>query len=242
MCDIPEQSVDAVICDPPYGTTQCKWDLALDLDRFWHALERVIKPDGVILIFAAQPFTSKLILSRPELYRHLWYWKKEKGTNFFRTRYQPLRIIEEIAVFAPSMRYTYNPQLVPLVKPYRHTMPLKHSAITGDGLISTRQNATEREYKTYTHSQPCNLLSFPRENANKGLVPTQKPVALMEYLIQTYTTAGQVVLDPTLGSGSTGVAAVRLGRRFVGIELNEKHFAVAQRRIAAEGIITFPHF
>lgn len=239
MQAIPDRSIDAIINDPPYGTTNCSWDMALDLERYWQQMERVIKPTGVILLFAAQPFTSTLIVSRPHLYRHLWYWKKEKGTNFFRTKYQPLRIIEEIVVFAPSMGYAYNPQLVPLDKPYRHTMPLRHSAITGSGEISANQTAEQREYKVYTHAQPTNLLSFPRDNANKGLLPTQKPVALMEYLVRTYTHPGQTVLDPTMGSGSTGVAAVKLGRQFLGIELDSKHFGKAQRRVTAEGVITF---
>jgi len=199
----------------------------------------VLKPTGVVLIFAAQPFTSKLILSRPKLFRHIWYWQKEKGTNFFRTRYQPLRIIEEIAVFAPSMGYTYNPQLVPLAKPYRHTMPLRHSAITGEGAIDARQTASQREYKTYTHGQPTNLLRVPRDNANKGLLPTQKPAALLNYLMKTYSNPGDTVCDPTMGTGSCGIAAVQLARKFVGMELNPQHFDVAAKRIAAEGQITF---
>jgi site-specific DNA-methyltransferase (adenine-specific) len=239
MQRIPDRSIDAVITDPPYGTTQCSWDMALDLDLYWAQIERVIKPTGVILIFAAQPFTSRLILSRPELYRHLWYWQKEKGTNFFRTRFQPLRLIEEIIVFAPSMKYTYNPQLVPLDRPYRHTMPLKHSSITGTGEISHSQSAEMRDYKTYTHAQPTNLLAFARENANRGFVPTQKPVALMDYLVRTYTAPGQRVLDPTMGAGSTGVACLQLDREFHGIELSAETFEIAKRRLSTASIITF---
>ena len=239
MQQIPDHSIDAIITDPPYGTTQCAWDIALDLERYWQQMERVIRPDGVILMFAAQPFTSHLILSRPALYRHLWYWEKEKGTNFFRTGFQPLRIIEEIVVFAPSMGYTYTPQMVPLEKPYRHTMPLRHSAITGDGHISSRQTVEQREYKTYTHAHPINLLKFPRENGNKGLVPTQKPVALVEYLMRTYTAPGQVVLDPTMGSGTTGVACANLGRDFLGIEQVDETFAIARKRLSAPSLITY---
>lgn len=236
---IPDHSVDTIICDPPYGTTQCAWDLALDLAAFWTELLRVLKPTGAILMFAAQPFTSVLIQSKADLYRFLYYWQKEKGTNFFRTKYQPLRLIEEIVVFSHGAKYTYHPQMVPLAKPYTHTMPLRHSAITGKGAISD-QTAEQREYRTYTHAHPTNLLQFPRDNANKGLVPTQKPVALLEYLVRTFSDAGDVILDPTMGAGTTGVAAIHLSRNFIGLELNPAHYALAKRRIEAEDIIRLP--
>jgi site-specific DNA-methyltransferase (adenine-specific) len=234
MSEIGDQTIDAVICDPPFALTQCEWDSLIDLPSLWRQFERILKPTGVILMFCAQPFTSHLITSKPELYRYLWYWAKEKGTNFFRTGRQPLRVVEEIVVFAFGASYTYHPQMVPLDKPYRHTMPLRHSAITGRGEINTRaQSAEAREYKEYTHRHPTNLLHFARDNGNKSLVPTQKPVALLEYLIQTYTNEGDLILDPTMGSGTTGLAAKRLGRRFIGMEINPEHFAIAEQRIAA---------
>lgn len=229
--EIPTASVDCIICDLPYGTTQCSWDVALDMDKLWAQYFRVTKPDAPILLFSAQPFTSKIIMSNPELYRYLWYWEKEKGTNFFRTGNQPLRVIEEICVFSKTSSYTYNAQMIPLEKPYKHTMPLKHSAITGEGAIATSQTATEREYKTYTHAHPKNILRFARDNGNKGKVPTQKPVALLEYLIRTYSNPGDIILDNTMGSGTAGVAAKKLGRGFIGMEMNEKHFRIAQARI-----------
>lgn len=232
--DVPDCTIDAIICDLPYGTTQCKWDVALDFDALWAQYERVAKPKAPILLFSAQPFTSKLIMSRIEQYRYLWYWEKEKGTNFFRTGNQPLRVIEEICVFSMENGYTYNPQMAPLDKPYRHTMPLKHSAITGTGVISGNQTPEERQYKTYTHSHPKNLVKFPRDNGNKSLVPTQKPVALLEYLVRTYTNPGDVVLDNTMGSGTTGVACKRLDRSFIGMEMSERHFAIARERIERE--------
>ena len=231
---LPDASIDAIICDLPYGTTQCKWDIALDFDALWAQYMRVAKLDAPIVLFSAQPFTSKLIMSRIEDYRYLWYWQKEKGTNFFRTGNQPLRVIEEICVFSRTSQYTYNAQMVPLDKPYRHTMPLKHSAITGRGEISANQTAEKREYKEYTHSHPKNVLSFSRDNGNKSLVPTQKPVALLEYLIRTYTNPGDVVLDNTMGSGTCGVACKRLGRSFIGMERDPKHFQIAKDRIERE--------
>jgi site-specific DNA-methyltransferase (adenine-specific) len=229
---LPDQSVDAIICDLPYGTTQCAWDIALDFEALWAQYMRVAKPKAPIVLFSAQPFTSKLIMSRIEQYRYLWYWEKEKGTNFFRTGNQPLRVIEEICEFSKENGYTYNAQMIPLAKPYRHTMPLKHSAITGKGQISATNSAEKREYKTYTHSQPKNLVKFARDNGNKSLVPTQKPVALLDYLVRTYTNEGDTVLDNTMGSGTCGVSCKRLGRSFIGMEMNEKHFAIAQDRVA----------
>jgi DNA modification methylase len=229
---ISDSSVDAIIHDPPYGTTQCNWDVALNLDRLWAQFKRIIKPTGVILIFAAQPFTSRLIISQPELYRYIWYWEKEKGTNFFRTGFQPLRVIEEIVVFSPGANYTYHPQMVLLNKPYTHTMPLQHSAITGSGRISVGQTEDDREYKTYTHSHPTNLLKFARPAVQK--VPTQKPIDLLKYMIRTYTNSGDLVLDPTMGSGSCGGACAHLQRQFHGIEIDRQHFDLARQYIELE--------
>jgi DNA modification methylase len=238
MAEMADHSVDAIICDLPYGTTQCKWDLVIDSDLLWAQYLRIAKPDAPIVLFSAQPFTSKLILSQPDLYRYVWYWEKEKGTNFFRTGNQPLRVIEEICVFAKTSKYTYNAQMIPLDKPYRHTMPLKHSAITGKGTISAANTKEQREYKTYTHAHPKNILKFSRDNGNKGQVPTQKPIALMEYLVLTYTNSGDVVLDNTMGSGTTGVACKKLGRGFVGMEMDTKHFDIAKARIETTAILS----
>ena len=186
---IPSSTIDAIITDPPYGTTLATWDIALDMKAIWPEYLRVLKPEGVILIFSAQPFTSKLIMSYPDLYRYIWYWEKERGTNFLNVSRQPLRVIEEICVFAPTSSYAYNPQMVPLDKPYRHTMPIKKSALTNGMATERSQTSEEREYKTYTHSHPKNVLKFARDNAGKQLVTTQKPIALMEYLVRTAQTA-----------------------------------------------------
>ena len=243
MKTLENESVDAIICDLPYGTTNCAWDIAIDLNELWEQYKRIAKTTAPIILFSAQPFTSKLIASNLDMYRYLWYWEKEKGTNFFRTGNQPLRVIEEISVFCKTSNYTYNPQLIPLDKPYTHTMPLKHSAITGKGEISSKQTTENREYKTYTHSQPKNILKFSRDNGNKSLVPTQKPVALLEYLIKTYTNEGDTVLDNTMGSGTCGVAAKKLDRNFIGIELSEKHYNIAKDRIENEPLpINDPNF
>lgn len=229
---IPDNSIDSIICDLPFGTTNCAWDEAIPFDRLWPEFKRVTKKNSPIVLFAAQPFTSVMIMSNLPAYRCHWYWEKEKGTNFFKTKQQPLRVIEDICVFSYSGTYTYNAQMVPLDKPYRHTLPLKHSAITGRGEI--QPTSTERQYKEYTHSHPKNVLQYARDNGNKGLVPTQKPVALMEYLVRTYSNPGDVILDATIGSGTTGVAAKRLGRSFIGIERDPEHFEIARQRIEDE--------
>ena len=231
---IPNDSIDAVICDPPFGTTQCQWDIALDMQIIWAEYRRILRPHGVILLFAAQPFTSVLIMSNPKLFRYVWYWEKEKGTGFLNVRNQPLRVIEEVCVFAKTAQFTYHPQMVPLDKPYRHTMPMVKSEIAGHFQTETSQTVEHRQYRTYTHGHPKNLLRFSRDNANKGLVPTQKPVALLEYLVRTYTDEGHAVLDNTMGSGTCGVACKRLNRHFVGMESDLGHFQLAKTRIEAE--------
>jgi site-specific DNA-methyltransferase (adenine-specific) len=230
---ITSSSIDAVICDPPYGTTQCSWDVALDMPLIWAEYTRVLRPNGVVLLFATQPFTSALIMSNQKQFRYLWYWAKEKGTGFLNVRNQPLRVIEEVCVFSPSPKFTYNPQMVPLDKPYRHTMPMIKSDIAGH-FQTESQDAEQRLYKTYTHGHPKNLLRYSRDKANKSLVPTQKPLALLEYLVRTYTNEDDTVLDNTMGSGTCGVACTRLNRHFIGIEADPDHFQIAAARINAE--------
>lgn len=181
-------------------------------------------------MFSAQPFTSRLIMSQPDLFRYVWYWEKEKGTNFLSTGYQPLRVIEEICVFSRNTRFAYNAQMIPLEKPYTHTMPIKKSAVAGR-MKTQAQDASRREYKTYTHSHPKNLIKFARDLGNKTGVATQKPLQLMEYLVRTYSHPGQTILDNTMGSGTTGVAAKSLGRNFIGMEMDEAHFQIAKNRI-----------
>ncbi len=228
LATLPDNTFDSIIVDLPFGTTNCEWDQVIPFTDLWPTYKRLAKPGCPIVLFAAQPFTSVMITSNLPAYKCHWYWEKEKGTNFFKTAQQPLRVIEDICVFSYENSYTYNPQMVPLDKPYTHTLPLKHSAITGKGVI---KQTAEREYRTYTHAHPKNVLKFARDNGNKGKVPTQKPLALMEYLVATYSNPGDLILDNTMGSGTTCVAAKRLGRRYVGIERDPAHFEIARSRI-----------
>lgn len=223
---VPENSVDLVLADLPYGITSAKWDCELPLDVLWDHYERVAKPNAAIVLFSAQPFTSKLIMSKVNWFKYCWYWEKEKGTGFLNAKNQPLRCIEEICVFYKK-KGIYNPQMVPLDKPYRHKLPTSKSETIND--VSSFNE--EKKYKVYTHSYPKNILKYARDNANKGSHSTQKPVALVEYLVETYSTEGDLVLDNTMGSGTAGVACKRLGRSFIGMELDDKMFKIAQDRI-----------
>ncbi len=225
---LESNSVDAIITDLPYGTTNCKWDSAIPLSPLWEQYERIIKDDKPIVLFSAQPFTTTLITSNVRKFKYCWYWVKEKGTGFLNAKKQPMRVVEEICVFYDKL-HTYNPQMIPLEKPYKHTLPIKKSDINKGGIKSMAKE--EREYVTYTHTFPKNTLFYPRDKANKGLVPTQKPVGLLEYLVKTYTNENDVVLDSCMGSGTTGIACLNLNRRFVGIELDKEHFAIAKDRL-----------
>lgn len=225
MPKMPDKCVDCVIADLPYGITKAKWDCELPLDKLWPEYRRLCR--GPILLFASQPFTAKLISSNIEWFKYCWYWEKEKGTGFLNAQRQPLRCIEEICVFYDQGTNKYNPQMIPLEKPYRHKMPTKPSE-TIDVVKSFNEGL---QYKEYTHSYPKNLLKYPRDNSNQGVHSTQKPVALMEYLIMTHTDAEDIILDNTMGSGTTCVAAKKLGRGYIGIEIDPLMFEVARKRV-----------
>ena len=209
----------------PYGTTECKWDKIIPFAPLWEQYERILKENGAAVLFAAQPFTTKLIHSNFKNFRYLWYWKKNNVTGFTYARYQPMRCIEDIAVFYRK-KPTYNPQgLVELKKP-RELKTKKSDLYTLRG----KEGATQK-FTNY----PRHLLEFSNGSTSgkNRLHPTQKPVALLEYLIKTYTNEGETVLDNCMGSGSTGVACVNTGRRFIGIELDKNYFDIAAQRIAA---------
>ena len=244
MKTIPDGSVDAIITDPPYGTTACKWDSIIDLDLMWKELNRIVKPNGSKVIFAQQPFTSILVVSNIKQYRHKWNWVKDKSANFMVAKAQPLKYCEEIIVFnsngylqhhnATKKCATYNPQMRDgkgSTRKYTendrkgHLLELNH-----------RDNATPVISYGNSHKQRYpkdNLEQFSTVHKNR-LHPTQKPILLMEYLIKTYTNENETVLDFTMGSGSTGVACVNTNRNFIGIEQDDKYFDIATERINKE--------
>lgn len=209
----------------PYGTTDCEWDNIIPFSPLWEEYNRVLKPNGAAVLFAAQPFTTKLINSNFKNFRYLWYWKKNNVTGFTYARYQPMRCIEDIVVFY-SKKPTYNPQgLIELKKP-RELKRKKSDIYT----IRGKKNGATQKFTNW----PRHLLEFNNEAAsNKNRFhPTQKPVALLEYLIKTYTNEGETVLDNCMGSGSTGVACVNTNRNFIGMELNAEYFNISLKRIA----------
>ena len=230
MQDIEDKSIDAIISDPPYGSTACKWDTIIPFEPLWKQYKRIIKDNGAIVLTASQPFTSKLIMSNIGMFKYEWIWNKKLGANIMQAKYQPMKIHENVVIFCKS-KLKYNP--IKTLKNPKNVRPL-----TGKGFSNT--------YNTEMKNDKCdNVNKFPESiievnsrnnecNPTKRLHPTQKPVALFEYLIKTYTNENDLVLDNCIGSGTTAVACERLGRKFIGIEKEEKYCTIARDRIAEE--------
>ena len=233
MQDIPDGSVDAVICDPPYGTTACKWDSVIPFEPMWAQLKRITKPDGAIAIFGQEPFSSLLRCSAIEMFKYDFYWRKNKPSGFTNARLKPLKDIEIISVFSEGStangakaNMPYFPQGVqPGKLRVRPQVYEKSSDVSPDR--KSRKPVEMGKGSGY----PRQILEGYVHHANTQVHPTQKPVALMEYLIRTYTNEGEIVLDFTMGSGTTGCAAANTGRKFIGIERDPDYFAIAQARI-----------
>lgn len=226
MKDIPDGSVDLVLCDLPYGMTDCKWDTVIPFDQLWAHYNRALKANGVAVLFASQPFTTLLIHSNRKAYRYCWYWLKNQATGFTFAKYQPMRKVEDICVFYKKMP-TYNPQGV--------------QTVMGQKVKQKKPSQRESVYKTDTLMKPYTprLTNYPKNvlqfNTERGLHPTQKPVPLLEYLVRTYTNEGDTILDNCMGSGSTGVAVKRVGgRHFIGIEQDPNYYNIACERIKKE--------
>ena len=221
MKNIPDGSVDMIICDLPYGTTACKWDSIIPFEELWKGYCRIIKDDGAIILFGSEPFTSILICSQISLFRYDLIWDKQKGCDFLNANRKPLKSHENILVFYKKSP-TYNKQ-------YWYSTPYKK--INGNKKQSSVYHDSHDVDTESTDGKrnPLSILSFPRDG--NRVHPTQKPVALLEYLIKTYTNEGETVLDNCMGSGSTGVACVNTNRRFIGIELDDKYFEIAKQRI-----------
>ena len=219
MKDIPDKSVDMILCDLPYGTTQNKWDSIIPLDKLWEQYNRIIKDNGAIALFAQTPFDKVLGVSNLKILRYEWIWEKEQGTGFLNAKKMPLKNHENILIFYKKPPI-YNPQMKK-GKPYtleRNTYTVNY----GKQVDMVRTENTGERY-------PLTILKFKRDK--EKLHPTQKPVALLEYLIKTYTNEGEIVLDNCMGSGSTGVACLNANRKFIGIELDENYYNIACNRI-----------
>lgn len=231
MKEIPDKSVDMVLCDLPYGTTACNWDVIISFDKLWEQYRRIITDNGVIVLFGQEPFSSVARTSNLEMYRYDWVWQKQKPSNFQLMNYQCGRVHENIMIFSKAKacyvkngtHIAYYPQKVKREKPRKCNAKIYGKA---ELLHPTPRNDN---IKTYDYRMPISILKF--NTVAKKVHPTQKPIELLEYLIKTYTNEGDVVLDNCMGSGSTGVAAINNNRNFIGMELNEDYFKIAKNRI-----------
>lgn len=221
MNKIPDGSVDLILADPPYGTTACKWDSVIPFEPMWNHLCRILKKGGAVALFGSEPFSSALRMSNIKWYKYDWYWDKKIPSGMSYAKYQPMRQIENISIFSDG-KTVYNPQKVKRDKPIKGGGMSKGETTNNQNLI-----ALHKEYDT---KNPTTLIAFDKIR-NGSVHPTQKPVALLEYFIKTYTKEGNVVLDFTMGSGSTGVACANTDRRFIGIELDENYYHISKKRI-----------
>lgn len=231
MRAIPDVSIDLILCDLPYGTTACVWDSVIPLPELWRQYERIARPDGAIILTAAQPFTTALAASNLGAFRYSLVWNKQFAGNFVQAKRMPLRTHEDILVFCSSGKSPrYFPQMT------KRDKPIKKGGNKQSEAIPIRQTEASAAFgaaaKTYDEKHPISILDFSNRGAgDRGMHPTQKPVALMEYLIRTYTNEGDTVLDNCMGSGTTGVACANTGRNFIGMELDAGYFEIAKRRI-----------
>jgi len=222
-------SVDMILCDLPYGTTACKWDSVIPFEALWEEYRRVCKPNAAIVLTASQPFTSALGASNLSMLKYGWYWRKTRATGHLNAKKMPMKDIEDVLVFYASQP-TYNPQgLKPLGVVQRNSASHIARGVSSDPTSVVTGGITRAEYVQESTSYPRQVLEFASEGAT--VHPTQKPVALMEYLIRTYTNEGETVLDNTMGSGTTGVACRNTGRSFIGIEREPDYFAIAEQRV-----------
>jgi len=223
MKDIPDKSIDAIICDLPYGTTACKWDIVIPFEPLWEQYKRIIKDNGAIVLFGSQPFTSALVMSNLKWFKYEWVWNKKLAGNGILAKIQPLKIHENIIVFSNG-KVRYNPQMT--------KGRLRKKMFNGVGKTEILQTLSECKETFNDEYYPVSIQEFSMAGSRiNRLHPTAKPVALLEYLIKTYTNEGETVLDNTMGSGTTGVACVNTNRNFIGIEKDDKYFEIASNRI-----------
>lgn len=232
MKDIQDKSIDMILCDLPYGTTACKWDNVIPFEPLWEQYTRIIKENGAIVLFGNEPFSSMLRLSNLKMYKYDWMWKKTKPSGHLNAKRQPMRAFENICVFYKK-QCTYNPQGL-VFGVFDNNRPSRENKVKGEYTFGLEKHFGLSNAKNY----PKNILEFANPNQNL-LHPAQKPVALLEYLIKTYTNECDTVLDNCMGSGSTGVACIHTNRNFIGMELDKKYFDIASKRIeeANENVI-----
>ena len=226
MSEIPDGSVDMILADLPYGTTACKWDVVIPFEPLWAHYWRVLRCSMPVLLFGSEPFSTLLRSSQITAYRYDWYWHKRFAGNFVQAKRMPLKTIETISVFSQNKMPSYFPIKTLREKPIKIGKNSTYEAIP----ISQTDYARSYDKKEYQDKMPETLIKF-NVRENRGKHPTQKPVALLEYLIRTYTNEGETVLDNVMGSGSTGVACLNTQRKFIGIEKDATYFEIAKKRI-----------
>ena len=223
MDRIPDKSIDCIICDLPYGTTDCKWDSVIPFEPLWKQYKRVCKPNAPIVLTARDPFSSQLVMSNIKNYKHKWVWNKKQSGSFFNAKFMPLQIEEDVLVFCFDSHVNYYP--IMRRGEYRLKGRTTNQAETASGLKGSEGTYNDEYY-------PVNILEYPNcSNKSENMHPTQKPVDLIRYLIRTYTNHGDLILDNCMGSGTTAVAAINEGRHFTGFELEEKYFNICLERI-----------
>ena len=234
MKNIADNSVDLVLCDPPYGTTTCRWDSIINLCLMWEQIKRIIKAKAPVLLFGQEPFSSLLRCSNIEMFKYDWYWKKSRPSGFTNAKLKPLKDIEIISVFSEGKTANGSLNNMPYYPQGLEDIDMDWARPTqymdGDRGVNPSRKSHKLSRKIEKGGYPRQILDFSNPN-NNVLHPTQKPIDLLEYLIKTYSTEGQTVLDFTMGSGSTGVACKNLNRNFIGIELDEEYFNIAKQRI-----------
>ena len=220
---IDDKSIDMILCDLPYGTTACKWDVVIPLKPLWEQYERIIKDNRAIVLFGSQPFTSALVMSNPNLFKYEWIWNKRNISNPFLAKYQPLKQHESILVFGKGT-VNYYPIITPRDK------VRKYKDKYGGGEAFNKKGTGEKEY-TLKFKYPKSILEYTNAIQKGKLHPTQKPVALCEYLIKTYSNEGDLVLDNCIGSGTTAIACINTNRNYIGFELDKEYYEIAKNRI-----------
>ncbi len=239
MQDIPDSSIDMILCDLPYGTTACKWDVVVPLPQLWEQYKRVIKDKGAIVLFGQEPFSSIVRTSCLDMYRYDWVWQKQKPSNFQLMNYQTGRVHENIMIFSKAKACYVSNNNIMCYYPQMETRETTRKAnvkIYGDtnnNILHTYTKGEQDNFKEYSTKHPISIIQCNTEV--KKMHPTQKPVILCEYLIRTYTKENETVLDNCMGSGTTGVACINTNRKFIGIEKEEEFFNIAKDRI--EGVI-----
>jgi len=230
--NIAPKSIDLILTDLPYGTTACKWDTIIPFDKLWEMVNYLLKPNGTFITTASQPFTSNLVMSNPKQFKFAWVWNKKFNSNFALKNYQPQKIHEDIVVFSNGVSL-FNGQKT------KRDEPIKNGANKCKSESSKIAHAKpEYENKVYDYKEPESILYYSNRAEKRGYHPTQKPVALFEYLLKTYSNENMIIFDPFMGSGTTGIACKNTNRNFIGIEKDENYFKIAEQRINARTLFS----